>query len=525
MSRVNAWIGLAIFAMVVAVKSADAAPVLRMGVPSAPPGGLDATRNPPGGSVMIFAYEPLIHWLPDGSLGPGLATSWRYLEDDDGDVNGDGVVDAADIGRDNQDFELTLRHDARFADGTEVDAYAVKAWLEFFAGANPVLGSAMGPIERIKTHGRWKLRIHLAAPNPVLARTLATGMEWGYVAGPHALANPSSLLTQTDGAGPYTVDPAQTVDGSVYTLVPNSFYFDPPAIKYSQVVVSVIPQASAMLEAIQTGQLDLAQGTASTADAAAASPGIQVKYARNAVGGLWFLDRSGTLLPALADVRVRQALNYAIDRTAITDALVGRYGEPSSEVITTDGFDPAYQNYYNYDPELARSLLASACYPDGFTLKLLAESPNFQLPLTDMLAQYFAAIGVTLDVTRATSAADFGQLARSGTFPAYIAAQQANQSMWNFYGFALAPAGAPLNQHGWDDPVVDALWQEGARAADPGEYWRAISRRTVTEADFVPVFTTSNIWYVSDRIGGIDVTPTGLPASVPSTPVTTWFPR
>jgi peptide/nickel transport system substrate-binding protein len=490
------------------------APVLIVGVASPPPGGLDPTQNPPGGSVTAFAYEPLIRWLPDGSLGPGLATSWRYIKGKDKSGNP----------RANQDFELTLRHDARFSDGTRVTAQAVKKWLEYFASANPVNGSAVGRIESIDTIGRWKLRIHLADPNPVLPRALATGMQWGYVAGPKALADPSTLATETDGAGPYVLDPSQSVDNSTYTLLPNPYYHDQSAIRFRKVVVRVIPSAASMLEAITTGQVDVAQGTTSTADAAAAATGVDVLHASQAVGGLWFLDRSGTLSTPIADVRVRQALNYAIDREAITQSLIGRYGEPTSQVITTDGFDPEFQDYYDHDPQKAASLLADAGYPDGFTLEMLAESPNFQWPLTDELASDFAAVGVELDVTRAESAADFGQKVRSGTFPAYIASQLATRSMWDFYTWAMAPQGAPLNQHGWSDPVLDELWLDGQRAADPTPYWQEMSRRSVTEAYFVPVFTIPNMWYVSDKIGGVEVTSEGSP-HVPSTPPTEWFPR
>jgi ABC-type transport system substrate-binding protein len=54
--------------------------------------------------VLALAYEALIHMKPDGSLAPGLATSWHY------------------VGKGNTTFTFTLRHDAMFSDGTPVDA-------------------------------------------------------------------------------------------------------------------------------------------------------------------------------------------------------------------------------------------------------------------------------------------------------------------------------------------------------------------------------------------------------------------
>jgi peptide/nickel transport system substrate-binding protein len=98
-----------------AASHGDAAkPVLTMGLTN-----YTSTLNPAiagGGDQSMpidLAYESLTHLKPNGDIGPALATSWHY------------------VGSTNTEFTLTLRHDARFSDGTPVTASAVKAWLDY----------------------------------------------------------------------------------------------------------------------------------------------------------------------------------------------------------------------------------------------------------------------------------------------------------------------------------------------------------------------------------------------------------
>jgi peptide/nickel transport system substrate-binding protein len=121
-----------------AERSHAAKPTLRIGF-SFSLATLDPSKNGngPGNILLDLAYAPLTNWKPDGTIRPGLANSWHF------------------IGSGNKDFAVTLRHDARFSDGSRVTAAAVKASLEYFANNNPTLGSAMGPIRSINTVGQW----------------------------------------------------------------------------------------------------------------------------------------------------------------------------------------------------------------------------------------------------------------------------------------------------------------------------------------------------------------------------------
>src|SRR5262249_44483319 len=187
-----------------------------------------------------------------------------------------------------------------------------------------------------------------------------------------ALRSPAQLGTRTFGAGPYTLDPAQTVTGDHYTYVPNPRYHDKAAVHWKKVVVRIITDPQSMLNALKTGEVQVGNGDATTIGAARQA-GLTIASAPLLWTGVTLADRGGKVARALADVRVRQALNYATDRKAIVNALFPGTGTPTSELTVPRGYgyDSALTNAYPYDPGKAMQLLAAAGYPHGFTLKIV----------------------------------------------------------------------------------------------------------------------------------------------------------
>ncbi|WP_160148945.1 ABC transporter substrate-binding protein [Amycolatopsis alkalitolerans] len=427
--------------------------------------------------------ESIIHMNPDGSLGPGLATSWRY------------------VGSDNTDFEFTLRDDARFSDGTSVNADAVKRWLEYFPSAHGPAASYMA-LKSIKTVGEWTVQLDLSSPNPDVPVLLSEAFHWGAVSSPKAVADPSVLGTRTFGGGQYTVDPAASVTGSKYTLVPNKFYYDPSRIRFSKVVVEVIENPSSRLAAIGSGQLDVAFGDQATA-AQAKTAAMNVLTVPYGTGGLVITDRVGKLAKPLGDVRVRQALNYALDRDAITTGLFGEAATPTSVYLTINGFDPSDRNHYPYDPEMAKSLLAAAGYPSGFTVKVLVAgvAGQYGLALAQAIGKYLAAVGVKLDIKTAATGGEFQQMLP--TFPVLAGGGPANP-MTQIYA-AFFSQGGPGNPFNFNSSALDTLYQQAitAPADKTSQYWRQMSQEIARQAYFVPVVEQEMFWYSSKNVHGV----------------------
>ncbi len=465
--------------------------VLTMAVAFAPP-GLNP-QTPQAVFPFELALEPLIVIEPNEGLeyefGPGLATRWRYV--------GDG----------NRVFELTLREDARFSDGTPVNARAVKTWIDYLVESRaPLLSGLIGEVTSVEAVDEFTVRINLGVPKPGMAFALSNDAPFttlGYVEAPSCVARPERLRTETCGAGPYMLDKAQTVAGDTYTFVPNPHYYDKSRVHFNKVVVKAIPQPSSMLQALQTGQVQIAEGTAVTADAAKSAGFDLVTIPERNL--LYALDVGGQKAGPLANVMVRQALNYAIDREAIAKTIFNGYATPSTEFESSDGMDGSYQDYYRYDPEKAKELLARAGYPDGFTLEAQVsdETATPGVAQTQAIAKYWDAIGVKLKFKPIPIAAYYNAFF---TDPGPMIASQSTTaySMWAIYGLYFAPGTSYFNRigRGWRDPELTKLFEEGSRAKDPTPYWRRMTAHLTEQALWLPVVNMDHVWMTAKDIRG-----------------------
>jgi peptide/nickel transport system substrate-binding protein len=217
----------------------------------------------------------------------------------------------------------------------------------------------------------------------------------------------------------------------------------------------------------------------------------------------------------LSDTSVRQALSYGIDRAKISDALLGKYGEPTSEWVTTDGFDPDYQDHFAYDPEKAKELLASAGYSDGLTLTVLDTSGRAQdgTPTQDMVnaaAEQLKQIGVTLKITTVPPSQSFPELL-SGKYQLAAGYFGINPSQvyWNLF---LSPDSV-LNPSKWSPPQsVQDSFAQSSRAADPTADLVSMNQQ-LTEGGYpLPVYLPTSLVFAAKSVGGISfpTLPTGI---------------
>lgn len=483
--------------------SSGAKPVLTIGA-SFPYANLDPARD-----TIYFARpltnESILHMNTDGSFAPALATSWHYVS-----------------GSQNKDFEFTLRQNARFWDGSAVNAEAVKTWYDYYFRTPGPYQAYFGGVSSVDTNGQWTVVLHLKGPNPSVPFLLSDQNPSGAIASPDCAAKPSLFTTQTCGAGPYTIDPSQSVTGDHYTYLPNGYYYDKTKIRYSKIVVKVITTPSSMLQALQSGQLDVGQGEVNTGDAAAAA-GLRVAAGVNGRLGMT-LDPSGAVVKALADLRVRQALNYALDRKAIAAAAAGRYGSPTSEWASSDGTDPKYDSYYKYDVAKAKSLLAAAGYAGGFNVDNVTvggASPQLNQAMAQAVAKYLDAIGVHLTLNSLANTQDWVKTVLTKPAPMQTVAIVGSRPTYLQYAFFYAPGGN-FNRigSGWEDPQITSWYKSALTASDPPTYWRQITDRAVTEAYFLPVLSTTQLWYSSKRVQGVSVS-----SAQPSPNPLDWSPR
>lgn len=432
---------------------------------------LDPAKSGNGDPLQLFyelAYDPLIYRLPNGKFGPGLATKWGY------------------IGTGNKVFQLTLRSGVKFSDGSDLTAQGVKDFFTYWATAGGGFASRAKNFDSVEVVDPLTVKITLKVANPDMEDMFTERRATGCVISPLGLKDPASLGTMTAGAGAYMLDPAQTTTNQQYTFVQNPNYWDKTKQVFKKVVIKVISNPQAVYNALVTGQVDYAIGTAQLADAAAKA-GFQVNSFPYNFAQIQFLDRAGVLVPALGDVRVRRALNYAIDRNALAKALFGKHGIPLSEFALPgyDGYDPALANTYPYNPEKAKQLLAAAGYANGFSFDLLAYDlqPN-EVRNAQAIASYWSKVGVTANIKVPSSPGEFVTMLTSKTIPAQIF-EFGGGPMYATLDQYLKP---PFNMLNYQDAEISSLFTKALSMDDDSRpaILHRIQAALLDEAWFVP---------------------------------------
>lgn len=386
----------AVAAILLAACSTTAKPAATASVSSAPtqtltlasstaPVSLDpahANADSVGSWYNQLSYDPLIRLAPDGTFKPDLATSWKFLD------------------KGSKEFQLTIRKGVTFSDGTALTAAAVVKSLKYYL-ANATNGQAWlgGADTTVQATGTYTVVLHLGTANSTLPGYLTQRTLLGSVINPKGISDPEAMKSATFGAGPYVLDTAATIPSSSYVFVPNKKYWNPSSIHYAKVVIQVSASNAASLQAIESGEADIMRGDLSTATSAKAA-GLKVVTAPTSLFGVDFVDRDGSVVPALKDVRVRQALAYAIDRKAITNAAWGADGKSGSALTLPDyvGFTNALSNAYAYNPTKAKQLLAEAGYAKGLSFTIGAWNLSPADVATQAIVQDWKAVGVNVTI-------------------------------------------------------------------------------------------------------------------------------
>lgn len=448
-----------------------------------------ATTNQSDCYFEEMAYEPLIVRLENGGLAPGLATSWHYT------------------GQGNTTFVLNLRSGVRFSDGTTMTAQDVVNDLRYLLKA----GGQMAPEfagDSFAVTGPMQVTITAKTPNPDFPFLLTQDYNAGDIISPRGLSDPAALGASTFGAGPYELDPAETVSGSTYTYTPNPYYYDKSAVHWKKVVIKVIGSAQSTLDAMETGQVNLTEGDPSTLKAAEQA-GLTVTQAPLLWDGVVLADRNGTTLKALGSLQVRQALNYATDRTAIVSALYAGLGQPTDQVTVPGGYGylASLNSTYPYDPAKARQLLASAGYAHGFSMSMVTADYSEENLLAQVLAQEWAQIGVQVKIIDDANTAEYEAAAASGKIPSFIAIY--GQQPISIEGPGLFLPAALFNPYHTASAALQNLYDQDivASGAAKTALDQKVESYLVQNAWFVPVASTGLPYYATTNITGTEVTP------------------
>jgi peptide/nickel transport system substrate-binding protein len=446
------------------------------------PAGVGDTNFVPYAQTV---YDSLIRRDPSGKYVPMLAKDWK-------------------IGAGNTSVTINLRKGVTFSDGTAFDAAAAKSNLEHFKAGNGPLSSELARLSTVDVVDADTLTLHYASPDPDILYSLSDAA--GRMASPKALRDSKALATTPIGSGPYVMDTSATVQGSTYTFTARKGYWDKSLQKFGKVVFKVFPDEVSLLNALQSKQVDAANLTGTDNRKAAAAAGI--KHLDTDSGISWFgmiiFDRSGTVVPALGDVRVRKAIALSFNVPQIQKALLGGTGTPTNQIFSQSipGYDKSLDGSFNYNVSKAKKLMAEAGYADGFDLTLPINA-NTAPAAQENFRNSLGALNIKVTFQNLGTVPQYLSGLQSGKFAASPALFSATPTAWRVIQSYVQPS-APWNPFHTSSPELDKLiakYPASTAAQAPGVVTE-ISKYLVDNVWFIPWAFAQEQYFVS---GNVDV--------------------
>lgn len=324
-------------------------------------------------------YDALLDYSPSGALVPGLASSAK-------------IINSSTVG-------VQLRPGLVFSDGTPFDSNAVKTAVlrNEHAPRRGQFNTTLYDIASIDTPSPTSVVIHLDKPDAGSFYALLAGPET-FVGAPSAADPARSPI----GAGPFELK--QYVPGQRIVLAKNPRYWDAKAIRLSGIDIVNVAEGPSSVNAVEAGQVTYAEMQLSDIPTIRSNSSLNLVTANAGDSLLWMpLCKSA---PPLSNVKVRQALSYAINREAISQALMEGVGQVAYALWPRNSifFPKNLAGSYSYDPVKAKHLLQSAGYGNGFDLTLIVNSAS---PIVGQAAQIvqseWKAIGVNLTFETSTN--------------------------------------------------------------------------------------------------------------------------
>ena len=357
------------------LQNAHAQEQLILGVPLEPP-NLDPTSGAAAAVDSIVygnVFEGLTRIAQSGDVAPGLAESWE--------ISSDGLA-----------YVFSLRRNVRFHDGTAFDANDVKFSLDraLEPGSTNAQKALLSPISQVEVIDPDTVRLVLNRPSS----TLLYFLGWGdavIVATESAATN----ATHPIGTGPFRFSNWRR--GNSIQLDRNTDYWG-AAPRLDVVVFKFIGDPAAAFASMKAGDIDAYPNYPAPENIAEFENDPNFKVVVGATAGKVIMAINNRQSP-FDNHLVRVAMSHAIDRAAVIDGALFGFGQPIGSHYTRQS--RAYvdsTDRFPHDVALAKSLLAEAGYPDGFSASLRLPPRPYARRAGEIIAAQLSDIGIRLEI-------------------------------------------------------------------------------------------------------------------------------
>lgn len=494
-----------------------------------------AQETPKQGGSIVYAMEAEIPWMdPHIAFGgtnkrvvtlvyeglvvrdrtdpaPGkspplvgqLATSWT--------ISPDGLV-----------YTFKLRDGVKFHDGMPFNADAVvfnfrriidPSFEFFFERAKPLRTTPLRYLKEVRKADDSTVELVLSQPWGLFLNQLATTLSSGLplFISPEAVKKYGNqdVNLHPSGTGPFKITAYEP--GVKTVLERNPEYWNQPLPYLDQITFVVMPEASTRVTALEAGEVDVIAALLPDAVPPLEEKGFNI-VASEVTNQIWYYgvnldNQSG----ALKDKRVRQAINYAVDRVGMADQLLLKQLYPLDGMIvaTSPLWKRGLPERYPYDPEKAKALLKEAGYAEGLRLKALipttGSSMLIPVPMTEWFQRDLEAVGITLDIETTDWTTYLGYWVK-GMAPdiAFDCMSWASDHSEDWALDIFGSKGFGNTGH-IKDAEIDKLFAEYELTADPQkqlDLMRQAFERIREEAYMVPIGSDKNIIVANKRIKG-----------------------
>ena len=303
--------------------------------------------------VTCNIFDTLVSWDADNNVIPMLATEWEFLDEDS--------------------IQFKLREGVTFHDGEPFTAEDVKYTYER-ARDHTIVKNNFSWLESVDVVDDYTVVINtIGAYSPVL-NALCSPL-CGIMPKHLMEANENAMAEFPIGTGPYKF--VERAEGEYIKMEANEDYWGgTPKTKYLE--MRVVPETSQRSVLLETGEIDFAYDVLpSDVERLNGNENLQVLEDVSFKTFYLTLNCTSEDTPALQDARVRMAIECAIDKDTLCDAVMYGYAEPIGTLLAPGVFGYSESVPANtYDVERAKELLAEAGYADGFSMSIWVQSSD-----------------------------------------------------------------------------------------------------------------------------------------------------
>lgn len=464
-----------------------------------------AANLAPVTSFLNNIYEGLVRRGRDMSLEPSLATSWEPLQGEHG-------------------WRFRLREGVTFHDGAAFTADDVLFSYERGISEQSDVRAWFAPVAELRVVDDYTIDFVLKGPNPIFPDSIANWMimdrGWAEANGSTepARERQTTATLETNGTGPFRL--VSREPGVETRLAANADWWDEPEHNLDEAVFRPIVTSATALAALVSNEIDmLATVPVQDVDRLGGMDGVTVfeglearvimlgfGHAKEALHG----GNGGVDGNPFRDVAVRRAVAHAVNVDAIDRVLMKGLAQPASQLQPAglSGYSEVHAERPAHDPALARSLLAEAGYPDGFSFNFKCTNDRYlnDAEVCQAIVAMLAQVGLDAQLETIPVAAYWPELRAGnydmfflgwspGTFDAehpirFLAHTPAGPlGSWNFGGYSNARVDELL-------PLVQSELDPAARQAMLDE----IAGILQDEVAYVPLYEEPLIWAAREGV-------------------------